>query len=110
MSASVCAAAGSELSVSVASAALSQSDAGIPRPAVLDVPKRAVIVEVVGHDDLPQELQALVAELFFDAQPDRRAMADRQLAAVHSISQDGLRMQRIDHVDAVGPVIVRVEL
>src|SRR5215510_9813381 len=99
MSAAVWAAAGSETSASAAIAALRQSDAGIPGPAVLDVPDRTVVVEVVGYEDPSQELHALVAELLLDAQPDRRAVADRQLAPIHAVGQDGLRMQRIDHVD-----------
>jgi hypothetical protein len=69
-----------------------------------------VVVEVIGHHDAPEELHALVAELLLDSQSYRRAVADRQIASVHSIRQDGLRMQRIQHVDAVNPTVIRVVL
>ena len=37
-------------------------------------------------------------------------MSNGQLATVHAIGQNRLRMQRIEHVDAVGGVIERVEI
>ena len=84
-------------------------DARVPGPAVLDVPLLAAVVELVRDDDALQVLHALVAHLPFDAQPHRRAVRDRQIAPVHAVGQDGLRMQRVEHVDAVDPVVVRVE-
>ena len=59
--------------------------------------------------DALQELHALVADLPLHAQPHGSAVRNRQVAAVHPVGQDRLRVQGVEHVDAVDPVVVRVK-
>jgi len=58
------------------------SDPRVPRPPVLNIPLHTTVVEPIRDDDAADVLHALVAHLPFDAQPHRRAMLDRQTAAV----------------------------
>src|SRR5436190_22998339 len=51
--------------------------------------------------DAGQVFGVLVADLALDPQPQRRAVADRQRIAVHAVGQNGLRMQRIEQVEAL---------
>src|SRR5262245_30553612 len=63
------------------------------------------IFEAVGYRDLCEIFEVLVAELSFHAQANRGAMRDGKVAAVHSVSEQGLWMQRVRHVEAVPPVV-----
>ena len=56
--------------------------------------------EAVDQLDAHDVFRLLVAELALDPQPQRRAMRDRQVLAVHAIGQDRLRMEGVDEVDA----------
>jgi hypothetical protein len=86
------------------------SDTGIPGPTILEVASAALVVEVIRDHNPPQEFHTLVAELRLDSEPQRSAVTDRQIAPVHSVRQDGLRMQCIQHVYAVGRFIIGVVL
>src|ERR1700709_1848740 len=69
--------------------ALAASDSGVPGPAGFDVSLVAEVVESLDHLDTPQELDALVAKLGSAPQPQWRAVADRKVAAIHAVGQDG---------------------
>src|SRR5262245_36848015 len=56
-------------------------DARVPRPAVRKVALRPAIVELVRDDDAVQVLEPLVPELTFHAEPQRRAVLQRQIRA-----------------------------
>src|SRR5207302_11333549 len=85
------------------------SDPDVPGPAVAGLAELAQVFEPVGDDDAVQELQALVTELPLHAQPQRRAVRDREITAVHAVSQNRLRVQGVEHVDALGGVVERIE-
>src|SRR4051794_32782347 len=63
------------------------SDPVVPGPPVADVAVHAAVVELVLDDDALQVLHALVADLPLDAQPHRRAVLERQVAAVHAVGE-----------------------
>src|SRR5438132_7181382 len=94
---------------SLSSKAARLSDPDVPGPAVPGLAELAQGFETVGDDDAVQELHALVTELPFHAQPQRRAVRDREIAAVHPGSQNRLRVQGVEHVDALGVVVERIE-
>lgn len=48
---------------------------------------------VRGHDHLGQELHALVAGLALHSQPQRGAVRHRQIASIHAVAHQRLRME-----------------
>src|SRR6476646_8277427 len=72
---------------------LAPSDPRVPGPAGLDVSLLAAVFEPVRHDETPQVLHALVAHLPLHAQAHRRAVREREIAPVHAVGQDGLRVE-----------------
>src|SRR5260370_33269521 len=83
------------------------SDAGVPgvttfrrrRPQAFAEP-----FQTIAYRQARDIFHALVAELSGDAQTNRSAVADGKLTAIHPVSYESLRMQRIRHIDAVPPV------
>src|SRR5262249_30997656 len=63
-------------------------------------PAASKTVEAVRNLDTHQILCVLVAELAFDAQPQRRAMTDRERRVVKAMRQNGLWVESIDQIDA----------
>jgi len=57
--------------------------------------------EALHQLDAHDVFRHLVAELPFEAQPQRRAVGNGQRLAVHVIGEDRLRMRSIDQVDAL---------
>src|SRR5678815_298539 len=82
-------------------------DSSVPRPTVLNVYQ---IVEVIRHDDAAEKFQALVTQLPLYSCAQRSTVTDRQVTAIHAVRQDGLRVERVQHVDAVGITVVGMEL
>src|SRR5258708_3315550 len=77
-------------------------------PAATPLPDR---VEPIDDLDAIDVLRVLVANLHLHAKAERSTVADRQLLAVHSVSQDGLRMERVLEVNALVVVLaVKVDL
>jgi hypothetical protein len=80
-----------------------RSDPGVPLVAAI-FPKSALAapqpVEPVGHLDAHQIFCVLVAELPFDPQPQRGAVADRKRDVVETMGKNGLRMESVDQIDA----------
>src|SRR5579862_5155278 len=68
------------------------------------------LAEIVGHLDRLDPLGILVAELGRGAQPQRIAERIGQGGAGIFGGEDGLRMQRRRHVDALGIVVVADEI
>src|SRR5690242_10840030 len=70
------------------------------------VPRISALVrlQLVRHRHPRDVLHALVPDLPRHPQPQRPAECDRQLAPVHPVSQQRLRMHRVRHVDAVDPI------
>src|SRR5688572_27925473 len=68
------------------------SYASVPGPAILDEAPGAMVVEAIGHHDASEEFRALVTELSLDPCSQWRAVTDRQIAAVHAVRQNGLRV------------------
>src|SRR5713226_6390480 len=58
-------------------------------PAATPLPDR---VEPINDLDAIDVLRVLVANLHFHAKAERRTVADRQPLAIHSVSEDGLRV------------------
>src|SRR5215471_5207085 len=85
------------------------SNPRVPRPAILNVSSLASVIKLVCYNDARQVLHALVAELPFYTQAHGRAVWDGEIAAVHAVGQNGLRVKRIKQINAVHPVVVRVE-
>src|ERR1700722_4210556 len=52
--------------------------------------------EIVDRLDAHDVLRHLVAELALDPQSQRRAVLDFERRVIHLVSQDGLRMKRVD--------------
>src|SRR5580700_9349771 len=68
------------------------------------------LAEIAGHFDRLDPLGVLVAELGRSAQPQRIAeWIGKHLAGIFG-GEDGLRMQRRRHVDALGIVVVADEI
>src|ERR1043166_2830279 len=86
------------------SASAPPSDSRVPSPALCGDAVLASVVEDVLHDDALEIFPALVADLGFHPQAQRRAVPDQKIPAIHSIGEQRLRMQRIEHVDAVDRV------
>src|SRR6266496_3183678 len=84
------------------------SNTHVPRPPVLYVPLFTAVVELVLNDDALEILHALVAQLGFHSKSHRRPMCDGQIPTVHTVGNKSLRVQCVEQVDAVSPVIVRV--
>src|SRR5258706_10535624 len=61
-------------------------------PAAASLPDR---IETIDNLDAIDILRILIADLRLHAKPERCSVADRQLLAIHSVGQDGLRVQRI---------------
>jgi hypothetical protein len=59
------------------------------------------IVELVRDHDTVKVLHALVAPLTFHSHAHRNSMRNGQVETVHAIGQDRLRVQGIEHIDAV---------
>src|SRR5215469_3221347 len=59
------------------------------------------VAEAVRHFDAVDVFGVFVADLPLDPQPQRRAVGDRQGLAVHHIGQNGLRMHRVEQIDAL---------
>src|SRR4051794_1812377 len=57
--------------------------------------------QIVDEFDTPDVFGHLVAELRLDAEPERRAVLDRQRGAVHLVGKDRLRMARVAYIDAL---------
>src|SRR5208283_923074 len=53
---------------------------------------------------MSNKFDALVAELAGHTQPERATETHRKISVVHRISQEGLGMQSIGHVNALPPV------
>src|ERR1700756_1032928 len=80
------------------------SDPRIPLiPAIFPIAAAAAMPlgEALHQPDAHDVLRHLVAELPFEAQPQRRAVGNGQPLAVHVIGEDRLRMRSIDEVDAL---------
>src|SRR6185436_991469 len=56
-------------------------NARVPRPAVGEVALLPTVVELAGDDETREVFQTFVTELPLDAEPQRRAVLDRQIAA-----------------------------
>ncbi len=69
-----------------------------------------LIVEVIRHDDASEEFQALVTQLSLHSCAQWGAVTDRQVTAIHPVRQDGLRVQRVQHVYAISIIIIGMEL
>src|SRR5260370_697073 len=68
-------------------------------------------VEPINDLDAIDVLRVLVAYLHLHAKAERRTVTDRQLLAVHTVSQDGLRVERIIEVYALVVVLaVKIDL
>ena len=68
-------------------------------------------VEPLNDFDAIDVLRVLVANLHLHAKAERRTVPDRQLLAIHSVSQDGLRVERVLEVDALVVVLaVKIDL
>src|SRR6478672_7939218 len=83
------------------------SDPGVPGIAALRLrgtQSLAELLHAIRHRQPRDELQALVAQLPRDTQPQRTAIAHWNLTAVHPVSHHGLRMQSVRHIDAFPPV------
>ena len=70
------------------------------------LPLLSAILELVDHGDALHVLHALVAHLPLNPQPHRRAVLRREITPVHAVGEEGLRVQRVEQVDAVDPVVV----
>src|SRR4051812_37007526 len=85
------------------------SDAGIPLVADAILPITALAEadprQAVDGFDPHHELGVLVAELPFDPEAKRRAVADLEGFVVHRPGEDGLRVEGIDEIDAL---IIRI--
>ena len=57
--------------------------------------------EAVGDGDRRHELDALVAELARDAETERAAVGDGEIAAVHAVGDEGLGMHGFGEVEAI---------
>src|SRR5216683_2431202 len=77
-------------------------------PAATPLPDR---IEPINDLDAIDVLRVLVANLHFHAKAERRTVADRQLLAIHSVSEDGLRVERVLQVYALVVVLaVKIDL
>ena len=84
-----------------------RSDAGIPGITAFCVCASDTFAEAferVCHREAGYEFDALVAELARHTQPQRATKAYRKISVIHRLSQQGLRMQSVGHVDALPPV------
>src|SRR5450432_3608928 len=81
------------------------SDSSIPCP-----PGVAGVNKFIRNNNALQVFHALITDLRFYPYTYRSAMGNRQVLPVHSISQDGLRVEGIQHVDAFHIAIVGVEI
>ena len=78
-------------------------NSGIPLiPAIFPKPALAAPepVEPVGQLDAHHIFCVLVAELPFDPQPQRGAVADRKRPVVEAMGKNGLRVESVDQIDA----------
>src|SRR5713101_4617129 len=83
------------------------SNAGVPGIACLTRRRTQTIAEVlqtVRHNQAGDVFHTLVAELTRHAQPERTAVPDGKIPAVHAVGEKRLRVQRVGHVDAVPPM------
>src|SRR5580704_16382294 len=77
-------------------------------PAAAPLPDR---VEPIDDLDAIDVLRVLVANLHLYTKAEGRTVADRQLLAIHSVSQDGLRVERVLQVYALVVVLaVKIDL
>src|ERR1700756_554617 len=61
----------------------------------------AELFEVISDREAGDVFDVLVAELAGNAHPQRSAEWHRQLAAVHTVADESLRVQRLTHVYAI---------
>src|SRR3974390_639701 len=61
----------------------------------------AKLLEVISDREAIDVFDVLVAELAGNAHAQRTAEWRRQLAAVHTVADESLRVQRLSHVDAI---------
>src|ERR1039458_2888628 len=83
------------------------SDAGIPGITLFwryGPQSLAELFHVVGNRQAVEKFHALVAELGRQPYAKRSTIADRKIIAIQAVSEKGLRMHRIRHIDALPPV------
>ncbi len=83
------------------------SDAGVPRIAALWRGRAKTLAEffqIVGDGESGDKFHALVAELARKPQAERATIADRQIAAIQAVGEQGLWMEGIGHINAFPPV------
>ena len=82
------------------------SDARVPCvpifcPQLAGAQALAELLEVMSDREAVDVFDVLVAELSRNAHAQRPAEWHRQLAAVHTVADESLRVQRLSHVDAI---------
>src|SRR4029453_12764036 len=89
------------------------SDPGVPLVAVV-LPVAAFAAtdtrEAVDELDHVHILGVFVAELSFDAQPQRRAVLYREVAAIEPERENRLRMVGVVHVDALVVILASISV
>lgn len=73
---------------------LPHSGTCMPRPTILYVPLSSAVVKLLSHDDALEKLHALIAQLRFHSQPNRRPVRNVQIPSVYAIREKGLRTIR----------------
>jgi len=83
------------------------SDAGVPGVTVFRVCASKALADVlhaIHHGDAVKILHALVAKLPGDLQANRSAVGCGKVLAVHAVSEKGLWMPGVGHVNALPPL------